>query len=71
MISGHGPFPAIVDVYGIVGGLIEHRAALLASRGFLTLALAFFAYDDLPMNIEGVSLEYMIVCVSFPQDNIK
>ncbi|KAK3093428.1 hypothetical protein FSP39_015615 [Pinctada imbricata] len=57
---GPGPFPAVIDVFGSGGGLIEHRAALLASHGFLTLALAFFAYDDLPVNMGEISLDYMI-----------
>lgn len=29
-------------MFGTVGGLVEYRAALLASRGFVTLALAYF-----------------------------
>ena len=30
------------------GGLVEFKAALLASHGFVTLKLAYLAYDDLP-----------------------
>eukprot|EP00079_Xenopus_tropicalis_P009592 XP_002933784.2 PREDICTED: acyl-coenzyme A thioesterase 5-like [Xenopus tropicalis] len=55
---GSGPFPAIIDLYGTGGGLMEHRASLLASRGFLTLALAYFDYDDLPKGIGGLHLSY-------------
>ncbi|XP_035759281.1 acyl-coenzyme A amino acid N-acyltransferase 1 [Egretta garzetta] len=39
-------------------GLIESRAGLLASRGFAVLALAFFAYDDLPRTLTQLDLEY-------------
>eukprot|EP00058_Branchiostoma_floridae_P000244 XP_002585732.1 hypothetical protein BRAFLDRAFT_114042 [Branchiostoma floridae] len=39
-------------------GLAEYRAALLASRGFAVLALAFFAYDDLPKEMVNVDLDY-------------
>ncbi|KAM9376639.1 peroxisomal succinyl-coenzyme A thioesterase-like [Pholidichthys leucotaenia] len=38
---GSGPFPAIIDLYGGGGQLIEYRAALLASRGFAALALDY------------------------------
>ena len=38
----------MIDLYGTAGGLNEYRAALLASRGFAALALAYFGYDDLP-----------------------
>ncbi|XP_075049605.1 acyl-coenzyme A thioesterase 1-like [Mixophyes fleayi] len=55
---GLGPFPAIIDLYGTGGGLMEHRASLLASRGFLTMALAYFDYDDLPNNLGGLHLNY-------------
>lgn len=53
--------PAIVDLYGTRGGLNELRAALLASRGFVTLALAYFNYKDLPNRIDDVELEYFDV----------
>ncbi|XP_053330437.1 acyl-coenzyme A thioesterase 1-like [Spea bombifrons] len=55
---GPGPFPAIIDLYGTGGGLMEHRASLLASRGFLTMALAYFDYDDLPKDLGGLHLGY-------------
>ena len=46
--SGTGPFPAVIDMFGAAGGQQEWRSSLLASRGFLTLALAYRAYKDLP-----------------------
>ncbi|XP_039200171.1 acyl-coenzyme A amino acid N-acyltransferase 2-like isoform X1 [Crotalus tigris] len=55
---GSGPFPGLIDLFGGAGGLIEFRAGLLASKGFAVLALAFFAYDDLPQTLEVVDLEY-------------
>nr|XP_027314191.2 acyl-coenzyme A amino acid N-acyltransferase 2 isoform X2 [Anas platyrhynchos]XP_038036076.1 acyl-coenzyme A amino acid N-acyltransferase 2 isoform X2 [Anas platyrhynchos] len=55
---GPGPFPAVIDLFGGAGGLIEFRAGLLASRGFAVLALAFFAYDDLPRTLSHLDLEY-------------
>ncbi|KAJ1168968.1 hypothetical protein NDU88_000880 [Pleurodeles waltl] len=55
---GDGPFPGVIDMFGGVGGLTEFRSGLLASRGFATLALAYFAYDDLPGFLGEVDLEY-------------
>ncbi|XP_074053717.1 acyl-coenzyme A amino acid N-acyltransferase 1-like [Macrotis lagotis] len=55
---GEGPFPGIIDLFGGIGGLIEFRASLLASRGFGVLALAYFAYEDLPSSLEEIDLEY-------------
>ncbi|XP_062433026.1 bile acid-CoA:amino acid N-acyltransferase [Rhea pennata] len=55
---GPGPFPGVIDMFGGAGGLIEFRAGLLASRGFVVLALAFFAYDDLPRVLAELDLEY-------------
>ena len=39
-------------MYGgmIKGQVVEERSALLASRGFASLALAFFGAKDLPKN---------------------
>lgn len=48
----------MIDLFGGAGGLIEFRAGLLASRGFAVLALAFFAYDDLPRTLSHLDLEY-------------
>uniref|UniRef100_A0A672V3D7 Bile acid-CoA:amino acid N-acyltransferase n=1 Tax=Strigops habroptila TaxID=2489341 RepID=A0A672V3D7_STRHB len=55
---GPGPFPGVVDLFGGAGGLIEFRAGLLASRGFAVLALAFFAYDDLPHTLSQLDMDY-------------
>ena len=43
---------------GGAGGLVEFKASLLASRGFAALALAYFAYDDLPENPSSLDMEY-------------
>ncbi|CAB1315191.1 unnamed protein product [Coregonus sp. 'balchen'] len=45
---GPGPFPAMVDLWGMGGGLIEYRSALFASRGFASLSLAYFGHKDIP-----------------------
>lgn len=61
LLSGSGPFPGVIDMFGSGGGLFDHRAALLASRGFCVFALPFFAYEDLPKSLPDVSLDYLIV----------
>ncbi|XP_006013635.1 acyl-coenzyme A amino acid N-acyltransferase 2 isoform X2 [Latimeria chalumnae] len=55
---GDGPFPGVIDMFGGAGGLIEFRSSLLASRGFAALALAYFAYEDLPIFVKKIELEY-------------
>ncbi|KAM4697798.1 acyl-coenzyme A amino acid N-acyltransferase 1-like [Rhinophrynus dorsalis] len=56
--SGKGPFPGVIDMFGGAGGLVEYRASLLASHGFVVLALAFFAFDDLPKSFQKLDMEY-------------
>ncbi|XP_071941838.1 acyl-coenzyme A amino acid N-acyltransferase 1-like isoform X2 [Antedon mediterranea] len=55
---GKGPFPGVIDMYGTAGGLKSTRAALLASCGFVTYSLPFFAYQDLVKLLMEVELEY-------------
>ncbi|XP_053387306.1 uncharacterized protein LOC123563546 [Mercenaria mercenaria] len=62
---GRGPFPGVIDMFGVVGSCIEFRAALLASRGFASIALAYFLYEDLPNNLEKLELEYFMEAVDW------
>ena len=48
----------VIEMLGGAGGLVEFKASLLASRGFVALALAYFAYDDLPENLPYHDMEY-------------
>ncbi|XP_043929946.1 acyl-coenzyme A thioesterase 1-like [Protopterus annectens] len=68
---GAGPFPGIIDLYGSVGGLLEHRACLLANYGFATLALAYFDFEDLPPGLENLDLEYFEEAAQFLQKHPK
>uniref|UniRef100_A0A3Q2CF87 Uncharacterized protein n=1 Tax=Cyprinodon variegatus TaxID=28743 RepID=A0A3Q2CF87_CYPVA len=45
---GPGPFPALLDLWGMGGGLLEYRSSLLASKGYVSLSLAYFGHKDLP-----------------------
>ncbi|KAG8512223.1 Acyl-coenzyme A amino acid N-acyltransferase 1 [Galemys pyrenaicus] len=62
---GEGPFPGVIDLFGGVGGLVECRAGLLASHGFAALALAYFAYEDLPSELTEVDLDYFEEATNF------
>ncbi|XP_046372726.2 acyl-coenzyme A amino acid N-acyltransferase 1-like [Haliotis rufescens] len=61
--SGVAPYPAVLDMFGGSGGLFEFRAALLASRGFLTFALAYLAFDGLPRNFDELDFDYFMEAV--------
>ncbi|XP_030740718.1 acyl-coenzyme A thioesterase 1-like [Echinops telfairi] len=67
---GDGPFPGLIDMFGD-GGLNESRASLLACRGFATLALPFFGYEDLPANMKDLNLDYFEEAVKFVQSHSK
>ncbi|XP_076612654.1 acyl-coenzyme A thioesterase 1-like [Chaetodon auriga] len=62
---GKGPFPGIVDMYTLGGGLTEPRASLLASNGFVVLALAYLGYKGLPKKPESFDLEYFEEAVTY------
>ncbi|XP_076036922.1 peroxisomal succinyl-coenzyme A thioesterase-like isoform X3 [Oratosquilla oratoria] len=66
--SGPGPFPGVLDTFGRAGGLVEIRAALLASRGIAALSLALFDFEDLPTHLERVELEYFEEAVDYLLD---
>ncbi|XP_038191972.1 peroxisomal succinyl-coenzyme A thioesterase isoform X3 [Arvicola amphibius] len=70
---GEGPFPGIIDVYGVGGGLLEYRASLMASHGFATLALAFYDFEDLPKDFNIVEVDYFeeAVCYMLQHPKVK
>ncbi|KAJ8386972.1 hypothetical protein AAFF_G00161490 [Aldrovandia affinis] len=43
---GPGPFPGVLDMWGGGGGLVEYRSALLASHGFVSMALDYLPHDE-------------------------
>ncbi|KAJ8308252.1 hypothetical protein KUTeg_013126 [Tegillarca granosa] len=60
---GEGPFPGVIDLFGAFG-LTEIRAALLASRGFITYPLPFHNFEDLPAGT-GSDLDYFLEAVDY------
>eukprot|EP00794_Sanderia_malayensis_P017001 gene17001-18714_t len=63
--KGEGRFPGVVEMFGSIGGLLEHRAALMASHGFATFALAFMKYKDLPEQLSDLDIEYFLEAVEW------
>ncbi|XP_012579845.1 PREDICTED: acyl-coenzyme A thioesterase 1-like [Condylura cristata] len=53
------------------GGLNVSRASLLACRGFATLALPFFGYEDLPPKMKNLNLDYFEEAAQFVQTHPK
>jgi dienelactone hydrolase len=56
--NSNGPHPGVLVVGGSEGGRPQGKAAWLASRGYVALALAYFRYDGLPSQLERIPLEY-------------
>lgn len=55
---GPGPFPGVLVFSGSGGGIVEDRAALLASHGFAAFALAYFRAEGLSNDLIDIPLEY-------------
>ncbi|XP_006004813.1 acyl-coenzyme A thioesterase 1 [Latimeria chalumnae] len=68
---GDGPFPGVIDMFGDEGGLVEYRSSLLASRGFVSLALPYLCFEDLPQTMSDFQLEYFEDAVRFLQRHPK
>ncbi|NLI13980.1 MAG: hypothetical protein GX425_15520 [Peptococcaceae bacterium] len=55
--AGEGKRPAIIVLGGSDGGTYEPAAAIYASRGYVTLALAYFGMEGLPDTLVEIPLE--------------
>jgi dienelactone hydrolase len=60
--------PAIIDLAGSGGGKNETRAALLASHGYASLALAYFGSESLPKTLTNIPLEYFKNAIEYLQN---
>lgn len=65
--AGKGRLPGIVRIGGSEGGLSEPGAALLASRGYAALALAYFRSEGLPKDLVEIPLEYFETALDWMQ----
>ncbi|KAM6973325.1 acyl-coenzyme A thioesterase 3-like [Aplochiton taeniatus] len=55
---GPGPFPGLLDLWGGGGGLVEYRSALLASHGYVSLALEYLNPSTADGSTTHVGREY-------------
>ena len=65
--AGSNPAPAIIILSGSDGRIRESQAALLASRGFVALTLAYFNAEGLPKNLVHIPLEYFETAIHWLQ----
>ncbi|XP_048877525.1 acyl-coenzyme A thioesterase 1-like isoform X2 [Brienomyrus brachyistius] len=63
--AGLGPFPAILDLWGGGGGLVEYRSALLAAHGYAALALQYLSQKEMP----SMGNEYFETAFTFLQNH--
>ena len=66
--NGDGPYPGVIVLGGGDGGIHEHGAALLASRGYAALALGYFNMPGLPDEPVEIPLEYFQRAIRWLQD---
>ncbi|KAM4615671.1 uncharacterized protein ACJ7VT_010761 [Polymixia lowei] len=64
---GPGPFPGVLDMWGLGGGLVEYRSALLASHGFVSMALEYLSPDEL--RTLDVELKYFETAFNIIQEH--
>uniref|UniRef100_A0A672FDT3 Acyl-coenzyme A thioesterase 5-like n=1 Tax=Salarias fasciatus TaxID=181472 RepID=A0A672FDT3_SALFA len=66
---GPGPFPAIMDLWGGGGQLVEYRAALLASHGIAALTIDYLTPMFTKETGEMVNLQYFETAYKFLQEH--
>lgn len=64
-LPGPGPFPAVLDLWGLGRGLMEYRAALFASHGLASMTLAYFDHKDLPGPMKRINVGNSYLKVRF------
>ncbi|MFJ7935580.1 acyl-CoA thioesterase/bile acid-CoA:amino acid N-acyltransferase family protein [Sporosarcina sp. NPDC096371] len=67
--SKSGPLPTVIVLGGSEGGLRESNAALLASHGYNTFALAYFGIEDLPKELVNIPLDYIEKAIGWLNDH--
>ena len=60
-----GAYPGVLVLGGSEGGLPNAMAALLASRGYATLALAYHKVEPLPTTLVNIPLEYFATALAW------
>ncbi|KAG7262435.1 hypothetical protein CRUP_037834 [Coryphaenoides rupestris] len=65
--AGPGPYPGVLDMWGGGGGLVEYRAALLASHGFAAMALKYMDHGN--HDITNINIGYLETAFQIIQDH--
>uniref|UniRef100_A0A673HNF3 Acyl-CoA thioesterase 19 n=1 Tax=Sinocyclocheilus rhinocerous TaxID=307959 RepID=A0A673HNF3_9TELE len=68
---GSGPFPAVLDLWGGQGGRVEYRSALLASHGYVSLALEYIGMLTAEGKLHHVDNTYFETAFTFLQKHPK
>ncbi|XP_043084319.1 acyl-CoA thioesterase 19 isoform X2 [Puntigrus tetrazona] len=68
---GSGPFPAVLDLWGGQGGRVEYRSALLASHGYVSLALEYMGMLTAEGKLHHVDNTYFETAFTFLQKHPK
>lgn len=63
-----GRHPAVILLGGSEGGFPEAEGPMLASRGYLTLALAYFGTTGVPAAMQNIPIEYFGGAIRFLRD---
>lgn len=69
--AGSGPFPAVLDLWGGQGGRVEYRSALLASHGYVSLALEYIGLLNAEGELQHADNTYFEVRVLQNKKNIS
>jgi len=67
--AGSGPFPAVLDLSGWQGGHVEYRSALLASHGYVSLALEYMGFLNAEGKLQHKDNTYFEVHVLYKTNN--
>ncbi|XP_073687759.1 acyl-CoA thioesterase 19 [Garra rufa] len=68
---GSGPFPAVLDLWGGQGGRVEYRSALLASHGYVSLALEYIGLQNAAGKLQHMENTYFETAFTFLQKHPK
>uniref|UniRef100_A0A672F8G6 Acyl-CoA thioesterase 19 n=1 Tax=Salarias fasciatus TaxID=181472 RepID=A0A672F8G6_SALFA len=66
---GPGPFPAVMDLWGGGGQLVEYRSALLASHGIAALAIDYLTAKNTSQTGINMSATYFETAYKFLQEH--
>ncbi|KAI5627043.1 peroxisomal acyl-CoA thioesterase 2b like 3 [Silurus asotus] len=66
---GPGPFPAVLDLWGGGGGLVEYRSSLLASRGYISLSLEYCAPLDNSEKPRHLGIDYFETAITMLREH--